>query len=432
VDTDEFLATVKVITEKERAKRVAKAESEAAEQAERAAEQAERAATRTTTRRESAAQAPSPFGNQQVSALDQVYRLLKEYVDMKEHEYVAVALWCLHTHVYAFYTHTPRLAFMSPEPGAGKSTAFDIINQFCASSEIIGNITGPALFRTINTTTGALLLDEGDNLKWDDRSLRAVINDGHQPGRPIKRTIANVAVSFDTFAPLGLAAIGKFPVPLMQRAIVINMAPPLPTVAVKLKKFSVLTSFDYTWAAITTWAETPPLNFDPPLPPGMILRIADNWRPLISIADSFGPSWGALARKSALAFQSLTSDSIAKLLLYDIRSIFNRESLDLIGSDSLVRNLLNREDNWTWSAYQGTADDKTARKLSTGEVSRLLRPFGITPRSIWTAGPRASASSFKGYRREQFEETWAKWCPEPSRARRSQTADVLLFPNDAA
>src|SRR5208282_5701334 len=183
IDTDEFLAQVKIITEADRAKKAAKAAKEAADEAERDAARIERVATR----REIAAQAPSPFGNLKLNALDQVYRILKEYIDVKEHERVAIALWCLHTHVYDRFTHSPRLALMSPEPGGGKSTTFNIINPLCARSEISGNITGAALFRTIDEMRGTMLLDEGDNLKWDDKSLRAVINDGHEPGRPIKR-----------------------------------------------------------------------------------------------------------------------------------------------------------------------------------------------------------------------------------------------------
>ena len=221
----------------------------------------------------------------------------------------------------------------------------------------------------------------------------------------------------------------------MRRAVIISMAPPLPGVAVKLKKFNAATRFDGTWLAITDWAESAQLDLDPALPPGTINRIADNWRPLISIADSFSPEWGALARKSALTFQSLTNASVAILLLYDIRSIFNKNGVDLIGSESLVRNLTELEDSWTWSAYQGVGDDKASRKLTTGEVSRLLRPFGITPKSIWAAGPRlAGASSFKGYRRAWFEDTWARYCPEPSAiaaaSRPTSQPEEVLPPGD--
>ena len=35
--------------------------------------------------------------------------------------YVAVALWNVHTHLLDAFESTPRLAFLSPEPGSGKT-----------------------------------------------------------------------------------------------------------------------------------------------------------------------------------------------------------------------------------------------------------------------------------------------------------------------
>jgi len=419
VDDDEFLAKVKTLTDAERAKKTAKAEIEAAADAERTA----KIATADAARRERA-RPPSPFGERNPGVLRQVYDILTWYVDVKDHERVALALWCLHTHVYDRFTHTPRLALMSPEPSGGKSTVLDIVNQLSARSEISGNITGPSLFRTTDEG-GTVLLDEGDNLNWADKSLRAVINDGHQPGRPIKRTINGELRTFQNFAPLGIAAIGKFPTPLMRRAIVVNMSPPLPAVARRLRKFTAADSFDFTWAAITDWAESVQLDLDPPL--ASILRVADNWRPLISIADSFGPKWGALARKSALAFQGLTNASVGISLLYDIRSIFNSDgadgeawidSTDGLGSEYIVGRLLDREESWVWSDYTGPGDDKAPRKLKTSDVATLLRGFGIGPaKPMWERkfdlkSNRVARKSYRGYRREWFEKVWTKWLPE--------------------
>ncbi len=357
---------------------------------------------------------PAPF-TKKFSALDQARGLLEMYLDLREHEHVAVALWCLHTHVYDRFTHTPRLALMSPSNGCGKSTAFNVIAQLSARAEIIGNVTAAGLFR-LTAGGNTLLLDEGDNLGLlSNPILRSVITSGHEPGRPIVRTINGETTRFEVFAPMALAAIGNFPVPIMKRAIVVHMRRPLPSVIAKLKKFTAATRLDHTWAAIVKWAERVKLDLDPPLPPGINSRVADNWRPLISIADSFSKEWGALARKSALAFQSTyTDEDIAILLLYDIRSILNRQSLDFISSEGLLLNLLAVEDSWTWSAYRGIGDDLAARKLTTGEISRLLRPFHITPKSIWAPGPRLPGdSSFKGYRRAWFEDAWSRYCPDP-------------------
>jgi hypothetical protein len=42
--------------------------------------------------------------------LDLVEGMLRRYVQLKDHEYVAVTLWVVHTHVYVRFAFTPRLA----------------------------------------------------------------------------------------------------------------------------------------------------------------------------------------------------------------------------------------------------------------------------------------------------------------------------------
>jgi hypothetical protein len=56
---------------------------------------------------------------------------------------------------------------------------------------------------------------------------------------------------------------------------------------------------DYIYGRLRSWAREVTLDADPVLPPQLRNRQADNWRPLIAIADSFGPEWGAAgARRS--------------------------------------------------------------------------------------------------------------------------------------
>jgi hypothetical protein len=132
---------------------------------------------------------------------------------------------------------------------------------------------------------------------------------------------------------------------------------------------------------------------------------------LISVADCFGAYWSGAARKAAITFAHAYHDEDAGVvLLSDIRGIFNRISADRIASVDLITALLDIEESG-WSEYRGARDDQTPRKLSQGEMARLLRPFGIRPRSIWPqARRRKGSSSQKGYYRAQFESAWARYC----------------------
>ena len=48
-----------------------------------------------------------------------IHYVLEQYVALKPHEYIVVALWCLHTHIYSEFMVTPRLALRSPVPFLG-------------------------------------------------------------------------------------------------------------------------------------------------------------------------------------------------------------------------------------------------------------------------------------------------------------------------
>lgn len=170
-------------------------------------------------------------------------------------------------------------------------------------------------------------------------------------------------------------------------------------------------------------------NLNPALPKDLKNRIADNWRPLISIADCFGPVWGKLARETAMTFAHAHHDEDAGvILLSDIRSIFNRTAADRMTSVDLITALLDIEESG-WSEYRGMRDDQQPKKLSAGEMARLLRPFGIRLRSIWPAMKRHKGSgSRKGYYRWQFEEAWRRYCDEPA-GTAAQKGKIRLISN---
>jgi hypothetical protein len=47
---------------------------------------------------------------------------------------------------------------------------------------------------------------------------------------------------------------------------------------------------------------------------------------------------------------------------------------------------LNAIDDAPWSEWHGLRDDQQPRRLSPGELAKMLAPFGIRPRTIWPLG----------------------------------------------
>ena len=62
--------------------------------------------------------------------LDQVHAFLGRFVAYPSEEaHVAHTLWIAHAHLMDAWESTPRIAFLSPEPGSGKTRALEIIRS---------------------------------------------------------------------------------------------------------------------------------------------------------------------------------------------------------------------------------------------------------------------------------------------------------------
>jgi Protein of unknown function (DUF3631) len=234
--------------------------------------------------------APAAAQSADPNVLDLTQDMLRAYIAVQPHEYVGITLWILHTHVFAKFQITPRLALLSPVRGCGKSKLLLLLEKLTANPERHDNISAASLFRIIENHAGpTLLLDEGDNLGLRiDKTMRSVLNSGHLMGGSITRTIRGQPQSFSTFAPAAIGAIGTLPLPLLHRSIVIQMqrgGDDLKTIQEmktddEVRRFGVLHQHIAAWAANVT-------QFDPspPLPKILRGRTADNWRVLIAIAD---------------------------------------------------------------------------------------------------------------------------------------------------
>jgi hypothetical protein len=370
--------------------------------------------------------APTP--SDQPNVLELVQRVFWEYVDVEQHEYVGIVLWILHAHVFNHFEVTPRLALLSPVRGCGKTNALKIIGRLTPNSARYDNVTAATLFRLIDEGAPTLLLDEGDNLGLKiDSVMRRVLNGGYERGGRTGRSPGGVQREYSTFAPMAIAAIGTLTLPLMSRSIHIPMQRSrrddlktkemLDTPAEKNRHEAVR-------RLIVAWAQSvTAFNKQPALPRLLRGRVADNWRVLISVADSFGNAyWSKTAREAATIFAAGYHDEDAPVaLLTDIRTIFIRLQVDRIKSLDLAHALHQLEDgSGIWSAWCGEHDDQAPHPITQGEIALLLRRFSRTelrPKQLQNLGSRDSrGAGGRGYYRKQFEPWWERYCPEQSDA----------------
>ena len=350
-----------------------------------------------------------------IGPLDLVEGMLRRYVQLREHEYVAASLWVVHTHVYDRFAFTPRLAVTSPTSDCGKSTLLLMLEALSANPHKSDDVTPGALFRLIDSGVTTMLCDEIDNADLaKNRTFRTIANGGHHRSGSIVRTIHGQPRSFSTFAPMALAAINavSLPLPLRRRSISIHMerAPDLSGLT-RFDEVEDKAALDIVHRSVSLWANEATLAPDPAMPKELRGRSADNWRVLFSIADAYGNGWGERARLAALIMaRGYRDEDIVVTLLGHIREIFEGHRVDRIASAALVEALLDLEEA-PWTEWRGLKDDQPPRRLTQATLASLLKAFHIRPRSIWPMERTADSKSRKGYYRADFEASWQAYCP---------------------
>ncbi|WP_406421086.1 DUF3631 domain-containing protein [Streptomyces sp. NBC_00873] len=352
--------------------------------------------------------------------LTELREQLRRYVVLPSEEaFTAVTLWVVATHLQTAWQHAPRLAVVGPAKRCGKSRLLDVITESVHDPLITVNASAAAVFRSITDTPPTLLVDEADTLFGSakvaekNEEMRGLLNAGHQRNRPTLRVSGpNHEVSkFPTFAMAALAGIGDLPDTIMDRSIVIRMRRRRP--GEKVAEFRTfrdtppLHALRDRFAAWLAPLHTDAMELTPAMP--VEDRAADTWQPLVSVADLAGGRWPHLARTACRvmakheAEQDQDRSSLGIRLLADIRRAFATEGDPPMLRTSRLLDILNQDDETPWPEY--TANGLTARGLQI-----LLQEYGIG-----SANHRFHGNvQAKGFTRQQFADSWARYCPEPA------------------
>src|SRR5262249_5711650 len=82
-------------------------------------------------------------------------------------------------------------------------------------------------------------------------------------------------------------------------------------------------------------------------------RIADNWRPLLAVADVAGGEWPKRMREIAtVAVAKRAEQSVKVQLLTDIKAAFEAKGIDKLSSESLTDFLIKLDDR-PWVEWKG-------------------------------------------------------------------------------
>ena len=110
---------------------------------------------------------PGERGANGAKILDEVHAFLGRFVAYPSKEtHTAHTLWVAHAHLMDAWESTPRIAFLSPEPGSGKTRALEITQMLVPNPVEAINVTPAYLFRKVGSEEGAptILFDEIDTV----------------------------------------------------------------------------------------------------------------------------------------------------------------------------------------------------------------------------------------------------------------------------
>ena len=321
-----------------------------------------------------------------------------------------LALWVVFAHAHDAAEISPLLALCSPEKRCGKTRALSILAALVPRPLPTSNVTPAAVFRAIERFSPTLLVDEADTFLDVRHELRGILNSGHtRSGAYVLRTVGEdyEPRRFGTWAPKALAKIGRLPSTLEDRSILVMLQRKSAGEAVERLRLTHLEGEAKPLRRmVVRWTRNhlrALREADPDMPPELQDRAADNWRPLLAIADLAGGGWPDEARHAARGLSAgaaAEDSSVAIQLLADIRVQFLQSGEERLYTDELIRGLSRQEDR-PWREW-----DRNGRPISPATVARLLREFGVRPEQF-----RRGEENRKGYFRARFEEPFRRYLP---------------------
>jgi hypothetical protein len=347
--------------------------------------------------------------------LDEVEAYLRQFVAYpSEAAVVAHTLWIGHAHMIGVFDNTPRLAFLSPEPGSGKSRALEVTEPLVPRPVVTVNSTPSYVFRKISDEAGTptLLFDEvdavfGSRPSDGSEELRGLINSGYRRGAVAGRSVVRgkevMTEELPSFCAVAMAGLNQLPDTIMTRSVIIRMRKRKSSETILPYRRRVYrVAGEELHAALANWAVTAVTEVTdfPELPAGIEDRDADVWEPLIMVADAAGGEWPQRARDAAVQMITEAKETPATLgirLLADIKSVIGLN--DRISTADLLNSLHSME-TAPWASVKGEPIDSRF-------LARMLSKYEIPTNNTI----KINGHAVKGYLLSHFWDAFERYAP---------------------
>ena len=350
--------------------------------------------------------------------LDAVAAFTRRFVAYpSDHAADAHVLWIAHTWAMDSWENTPRIAFLSPEPGSGKSRALEVTELLVPRPVHSVNVTPAYLFRKVSDEEGAptVLFDEVDTIFGsgprgrENEDIRGLLNAGHRRGASAGRCVIKGKTveteELPAYCAVALAGLHDLPDTIRTRSIVVRMRRRAPDETVEPFRHRVARpQAEPIRRSLQRWMEGQASALEhayPDLPEQVQDRNADVFEPLVAIADAAGGDWPNRARVAAVA---LVADAAANAraslgirLLADLRAIFDDHKAPHLPTETILAALTGM-DEAPWGDLRG-------KPLDARGLSRRLSEYGIKPKTI-RVGPDNTP---KGYEAADLFDAWQRY-----------------------
>jgi hypothetical protein len=151
------------------------------------------------------------------------------------------------------------------------------------------------------------------------------------------------------------------------------------------------------------------------MPDALYGRAADNWRPLLAIADLAGGDWPVRVRIIAEKLGGRHEDLAPVMVLEDLAAIFVEKGVELLKSEEATE-ALGKMEHRPWPEW------KNQKPITTRQLAKLLEPFGIAPKQH-----RLGSANRRGYHVNQFQDVFERWLGGDNPLCRYNPSECAIF-----
>jgi putative DNA primase/helicase len=336
----------------------------------------------------------------------------------------ACALYAVMTYAVDMLELVPYLSASSAVMRSGKTRLTTLFSFVVRKPLVTTNASPSAIFRECERSQPTLILDEGDTFITMNEELRGILNSGYDRNLKVLRAVPVgrdfVARPFSAFGPKIIALIGDLPATVMDRTIFLEMRRKRRTdqvVAFRRRQRGIYRSQGRQLARkIVRWVEDHRrvlVDAEPVMPVELDDRAADNWEPLLTIADEVGGDWPDRARKVAVLLSAERDERTVDekiQLLADIYAIFKQNGGYPIQPTGLALALCAMDER-PWRSH-GARNEC----ISSDRIGKILGTFGIKSKKSRVTNPEILrhlpsniSQPVRLYWPDLFKEAWERY-----------------------